>query len=152
LKYNQVTPIIPLGNNSHTTGLKGRPHARATFSGLEANLELPIPSLSINPEHSILDPKPGHPPSALYCSLIITCFLATVCSFLALATYIYTTNIIFQAGDTLSSVKDALCLSGNWSVHQVTCCRHAPEIVRACGRTGSSVGSTETRDFECEQI
>jgi hypothetical protein len=45
LKYNQVTPIIPFGNNSHTTGLKGRPHARATFSGLESN------SVKSNNEH-----------------------------------------------------------------------------------------------------
>jgi hypothetical protein len=54
--------------------------------------------------------------SALYCSLITSCFPATVCSFSALTAYNYAANTIFRAWDTLSFVKDTLCLSGNQSV------------------------------------
>jgi len=34
------------------------------YSLFSTNLELPIPSLSVKPEHSVLGPKPGHPSSA----------------------------------------------------------------------------------------
>jgi hypothetical protein len=46
------------------------------YSLFSTNLELLIPSPSINPEHSVLGPEPGHPSSAAL-PRVPTCISAT---------------------------------------------------------------------------